>query len=91
MFELLAFLVVAGIACGVVVLAVAAIKVVFQLVLLPLKLLVLPVAAIFFVVKMAVLVAVGVTVAAVAAAVIIPLLVVGAMVAVPLLLIGAVA
>lgn len=65
------------------------VKFAFKLVLLPLKLLVLPIVAVFFVAKVAVLFALGVALVAVFVAIIVPLVVIGLIVAVPFALISA--
>jgi hypothetical protein len=92
MFELLAFLavvVVGGIIVGALFLVLSMVKFAFKVALVPLKLLWLPLAAVFFIVKFAVVAALGATVVAVAIAVVVPIIVMIALLAIPVAIIGA--
>ena len=89
MFELLALLAVVAVAGMVLLAAVFAIKLAVNLVFLPFKLLFFPLVAIVVIVKLAVIVAVGVTLAGIAIAVIVPLVVIALVLAVPVAVIAA--
>jgi len=89
MAELLALIVlVGGIVVGAMFLAFTAVKFVFKIALLPLKLVFLPVIAILFVVKFVVIAAIVAIAGEMAVAVIIPVIVVVALLAIPVALIG---
>ena len=93
MFELLTLfsvLAMCAVAFGVVFVAFWAIRFVFLLALLPLKLLFLPFIAIFVIVKVAVIVALSVAAVATVVALIVPIIVIAILVALPLALVGAI-
>jgi hypothetical protein len=91
MFELFALFTVLAVAVGIFVVAAMLIKLTFTIVMVPVKLLFLPLLAVFVIVKFAVILSVGVALAGLAIALIVPVVVVGALVAIPAAIIAAIA